>query len=287
MPYQTPQGVSRIALEGNEPPQSSIVAKGDAVGIPAEGQDETVFGPSSIVTFLRNVASDNSRHDITGLSDTDDGRHHVSNVHAPVSKANDELPMYSNNVTFLPRRRNADDLLLSYWEHLHPVFPVLHRPKFEQRYALLWIPENGTPNAGGSSSENEDAIFLATLNLVFAIGCKLSGSIAPAQRKSAAEDFYQRARRLHHPHDLLDLASVPVVQMLLLASIYLQSTKHATRCWNILGLAIRVAQTLGLHLNLSGPKSMSQVEREMRLRIWHTCATLDRCVALTLGFLVR
>ena len=76
--------------------------------------------------------------------------------------------------------------------------------------------------------------------------------------------------------EVLDSTSLSLVQMLCLTGVYLQSTQHANRCWNSVGLAIRVAQSLGLHLNEVGGRKIPQLEREMRRRVWHTCVVLDR-----------
>ena len=47
--------------------------------------------------------------------------------------------------------------------------------------------------------------------------------------------------------------------------------------------AIRMAQSLGLHVDQSFRQSTSQIEQQMRLRIWHTCIHLDRLLSMTFG----
>lgn len=44
-----------------------------------------------------------------------------------------------------------------------------------------------------------------------------------------------------------------------------------------------MAQSIGLHVNHSGRQQMSQVEQQMRRRIWHTCIHLDRLLSMTFG----
>lgn len=58
------------------------------------------------------------------------------------------------------------------------------------------------------------------------------------------------------------------------------------RCWILLGTAIRVAQSLGLHVEDEATRrkpAHSQIEREMRRRTWHSLYVLDRLLALQLG----
>lgn len=47
---------------------------------------------------------------------------------------------------FLPPRTAADKLMECYWDAVHPVSRVVHRPSFTQRYETLWETiENGYP----------------------------------------------------------------------------------------------------------------------------------------------
>jgi len=77
------------------------------------------------------------------------------------------------------------------------------------------------------------------------------------------------------PLGALDIFSIELVQLLLLTTLHLHSTKYANRCWNTLGLAIRVAQGLGLPWDMPSRRE-SQVAREMRRRVWYNCVILDR-----------
>jgi hypothetical protein len=92
--------------------------------------------------------------------------------------------------------------------------------------------------------------------------------------------FYDRSRDTTS-FDVLEADSLISVQILLLRSLYLQSTNNAQKCWNTVGLAIRAAQGLGLHLDESSTGwRQSPLEREMRKRIWHVCVLLDRLVSV-------
>ena len=58
-----------------------------------------------------------------------------------------------------------------------------------------------------------------------------------------------------------------------------------TRCWNTLGLAIRIAQSLGLHVEdakaVVGP--VFSANNEAQRRVWYSLFILDRLLALQLG----
>ena len=44
-----------------------------------------------------------------------------------------------------------------------------------------------------------------------------------------------------------------------------------------------MAQSVGLHVDHNGRQPLSQVEQQMRRRIWHTCIHLDRLLSMTFG----
>ncbi|GIJ86504.1 hypothetical protein Asppvi_005393 [Aspergillus pseudoviridinutans] len=184
------------------------------------------------------------------------------------------------NAFALPTRRMADSFMRCFWDCTHPIFPILHKPTFVISYDSLWVPqsESFSDNVSGKA---EDPIFLSTLNIVFAIGCQFSDLVAPDRRTNLGDQFYQRSRALYDI-DALDSASILTVQMLLLTGLYLQSTKYASRCWHMVGLAIRTAQDIGIHIEHTRP-SKTQLEREMRRRVWHNCIIMDRLLALTFG----
>ncbi|EME77312.1 uncharacterized protein MYCFIDRAFT_60126 [Pseudocercospora fijiensis CIRAD86] len=236
-----------------------------------------MYGPSSTVAFLRHVMPKQGT-----ATPPDSGALDSRSINSePRPRSAAPLPERvlprNDGLAVLPRRRQADNFLLCYWEFIHPLFPVLHKPTFTRKYEALWLDSEMIQRE--HDTEAEEAAFMSTLNLVFAIGCKFSGLVEPAQKQSVAEDFFQKSRQAY-PFDVLDSNSISVVQMLVLTGVYLQSTQHASRCWNSIGLAIRMAQCLGLHVDHNGRHSMSQVELQMRRRIWHTCVSLDRCAIL-------
>lgn len=257
--------------------------RSDGLATISAGHDETMYGPSSTVAFLRHVmpahgsgTSTPTHHDARNAYITPDARGSIHAAPAPdrMVRAND------GGVAVLPMRRSADNFVSCFGEFVFPMFPVIHRPSFLRKYERLWVDNAETPP--DFTTEAEEATFTSTLNLVFALGCKFSSLVDAGQKASVADNFYQRSRQAY-PFDILDSTSVSLVQMLLLTGVYLQSTEYASRCWNVVGLAIRMAMSLGLHVDNSSRKATTQVEREMRRRIWHTCVTLDRLLAMTFG----
>jgi len=240
--------------------------------------DGLIYGGSSTIAFVRSFTHGATELNKPTVRDTPNNNNGHLHTDRPI--AAQPLPIMERcpSSFLLPPRRSANDYVQCFWEYIHPLFPVLHKTSFMEKYAHLWSTEEGRERDGDVSDVNE-IIFASTLNLVFAIGCQFSASV-PAQNKVAlAEDFYQRSRKIF-VYDIFDSTSVSLVQMLLVSGVYLQSTRYASRCWNVVGLAIRTAQSLGLHLDVAKYRRESQLNKEMARRIWHTCLVLDKSVAL-------
>lgn len=132
-----------------------------------------------------------------------------------------------------------------------------------------------------------DRLFYCMLNTVFSLGALFSPKINQKDRASVGHSFYERAKK-PLDIDLLADGNLALVQTLLLMGQYLQSTDMSNSCWNIIGLAVRIAQCIGLHHDpqncdqgCCSAQSTDQVEIEMRRRAWTGCVLLDRLVPIS------
>ncbi|KAM0817626.1 putative Transcription factor domain-containing protein [Seiridium cardinale] len=175
----------------------------------------------------------------------------------------------------LPTRYLADDLLAWYWDFIHPLIPVLHRPGFMVRYDQLWQPRNVSTSSGAA----DDIIFHATLNMVLALGCQRNEQFEPAERANLSYEFYKRSVKIVSV-DTLDESSLSVVQLLMLRGLYLLYSPYADRCWNMTAITIRIAQAIGLESLSYHSSSLDQLTREMRRRVWYSCIVLDRYISI-------
>ncbi|KAB5550759.1 fungal-specific transcription factor domain-containing protein [Coniochaeta sp. 2T2.1] len=201
----------------------------------------------------------------------------------------------------LPPRNEADSLVETYFEWYHSLYPFIHRPAFYRRYLAIWTrqtdiftvrdAEMQQPPSSNYYDSLGDRCFHCLLNLVFALGALFSTRTDERQRESVSRSFFDRAKKLLDL-DLLAQGSIGLVQTLLLMAQYLQSTSMSSSCWNVAGLAIRVAQGIGLHREPKGhdgslhylePSECDQLDTEMRRRTWAGCVILDRVLSLTYG----
>ncbi|KAK3402693.1 fungal-specific transcription factor domain-containing protein [Sordaria brevicollis] len=160
-----------------------------------------------------------------------------------------------------------------------------------RQYQRLWDPADHNPaNCSGlCRKKNSHKAFPALVNAVFAMA-SLFGPHSPEQNSARATAYFNQTQKL----DLLDIiddeVGIELVQLLLLMGFYLQSTEKFSKCWNITGLAIRMAQNMGLQLSVQEAKTRglltsqpTQLECEMRLRVWYGCVLLDREISMSFG----
>ncbi|CAK7214874.1 hypothetical protein SCUCBS95973_002283 [Sporothrix curviconia] len=258
------------------------------------------YGQSSTLSFLRSLQSTVFRGDVGAESNNININNNSStpagvypaqpssrNTHA--STVPPPLPL---KYQFLPPRATADHLVNVYFSHVSDLYTVLHEPSFRRAYEQLWLPED--PASSSHSTLHHDALWLCTMNCVLALACVFSDRLRPEDSKSMAHTLYSQARDLCPLDDDVDrqpgkgstagVAGVARVQALLLMGQYLQSTSEVNRCWNVFGMAIRVAQGMGLHLHENNNSSrVPPLERELRRRCWCGCLVMDTVLAMTFG----
>ncbi|CAG9983791.1 unnamed protein product [Clonostachys byssicola] len=271
------------------------------------------FGPSSTISLLREVRSAMGRRkcghgpSLPGNPDRCSACEHnallVASEPSPPSSAWLNRGYESVNPIFgmsLPPRPAADRFVDLFWTNMHSLYPFLHWPSFHDRYLTLWSPQVNLQAYGATDSLDgpvnvyystiDDGLFHCMLNVVLALGVLHDTGIRQQERDEISETFFKRAKTLLDL-DALESGSVALVQVLLLMGQYLQTRDITTSCWNIVGMAIRVAQGMGLHREpedwdqngSSSYRASDQLEEEMRRRAWAGCALLDRILSLTYG----
>ncbi|KIX08046.1 uncharacterized protein Z518_02701 [Rhinocladiella mackenziei CBS 650.93] len=183
------------------------------------------------------------------------------------------------NEAFLPRKTTANAFVEVYFSTIHIAYPFIWQPAFQKTYESFWR---------SGSLENFRGPWLSLLLTIFAIGA--------CYEKMADQENASSSKRLSHQHQrYFDQAvalsqkydskhTVGHVQALLAQCFYLLATCHTDRCWTTLGMAVRIAQSIGLHVD-EGHRKLPENERssETRRRVWFSLYVLDRLLALQLG----
>lgn len=168
----------------------------------------------------------------------------------------------------LPQRTLADDLLQQYYALVWAIIPMHDWVLFQDAYESVWL---------GNPLPIPERIFHCMLNLAFALGSQFSQAIQPSKRRETGRSFWKKAQSLFDPR-LHDSASHEGVQCLILMGLYLQTTYESHQCWMTVGAAIRMAQSLGLHLPSTTRRDATRREIEIPRRVWYGCVYMDRYV---------
>ncbi|KAG5418667.1 hypothetical protein I9W82_004195 [Candida metapsilosis] len=227
------------------------------------GRDRDYYGSSAAISFMKelsNVIDGPSRSDTTD-DDEVEIRYKMSRFEPSSSMRISRLD--------LPTRAIADVYVKNYFEFAYTLYPFVHIPTFMATYESLW--NNGV---------EVDELFYSIVNIIFAFGCQL----APTSQRleDYSELYFERSQKFLRFH-LMDSGSILLVQALLLTGQFLQASSGSAGCWNIVGLAIRIAQGLGLHSDQNYASTKSLIDREIRKRLWQGCLVMDRIVSMTMG----
>jgi hypothetical protein len=190
----------------------------------------------------------------------------------PLSRhqATDSNIYHVDNV--LPPRKHADQLMDIYWRYIQPLEPFVVEERFIDSYKALF---------DGRSTNTDERIFISSLNAIFALATQIQECMEPRQREGASSAYFHRAWALLRPETILwEPGSLEIVQCLLLLSRYLQCTNNPHQTWMAVGSAVRIAQSLGLHLPDITSTPAPKNERAIRRQLWQCCIFMDRYATL-------
>ncbi|KAF3921508.1 hypothetical protein ABW21_db0209827 [Orbilia brochopaga] len=174
------------------------------------------------------------------------------------------IPPSELSGTGTPPSHVADDLIKAYFTYFHKSYPVLHEPTFLAQYkGVLPRPVDGS--------------WPLILNMIFAIGSWTS-STSP---NDVDIYFYEQARH-HLTADIFESGRLGMVQALTLMANYLQKRNKPNSGHIIMGIAIRMALSLGLHREFPD-WNVSPLQKEIRRRVWWSLFVLDAGACVTLG----
>lgn len=184
----------------------------------------------------------------------------------------------------LPPKEQCDRLLECYTQGYHPMVPLIHVASFRRRYAIFWESWNNLATASPS--------MIGFASLILAI-C-YAGSVAfpravvyTPRTETSSQDLSENLRTL--TVKALRLSHFPRAPTLDSFRAYLicQSTtireEEPLNSIAFVGLALRVANMLGLHRDPSHHPKMDLIEAEERRRCWWHLIHLDVLLAIASG----
>ena len=156
-------------------------------------------------------------------------------------------------------------LVDAYFTHLHVFAPMIQ----EQTFRATFL-----------ANQRRDSPWLALLNMVFALG-SVASSTSDSDRDIV---FYQQARK-HLGLESLGSGHMETLHALtLMGGMYLHYRNRPNLASALLGAAVRIACSLGLHREFSSSSSSeTTVDRELNRRTWWSIQVLDSWGSTTLG----
>lgn len=153
----------------------------------------------------------------------------------------------------------------AYFLNYHSSYPFVHEPTFRAQFNDPALRPHGTA-------------WQILLNTILALGAWSIGD----DNSDLDITFYQEARACLQQASVFETGNLTLVQALLLLSNYAQKRNKPNTGWNYLGLAVRMAMSLGLHKEFPGWK-ISLLQREIRRRLWWGVFIFDSGAAKTFG----
>ncbi|CRG90889.1 Protein STB5 [Talaromyces islandicus] len=170
------------------------------------------------------------------------------------------------SVRLLPSWEEAERLVGSYFEGIGTQYPFLHKIEFMRGMRRIYQSQPVTPEMQNSYHITMATALLTTTNDI-----------------TEATSFYGAARQTLMP--TLQNEDRVSLQALLSLALYSLSTPSGPSIWHVLGTAMRLATSLGLHKarppTTTSTKNM--VEYEMGKRAFWSLYNLDRLISVTLS----
>lgn len=266
-----------------ESPSRSMMQDVPSVSTPSTDGDgsasRSYFGESSTFDFMKRVFTPSTHRHDSPIGRRNDEQTTGASLPPSTPAPNLQERLFSSitdDPLALPIRHYADQWVNQYFADRHPLHPYLHEHSFRLRYKRVWM----AGSFGGEDPTENSMAWLGLLNMLFVFGQgedsrSLSGAIYGRAR------YFKRAQTLVFSA-LLHEATVELVQALLLMGHYLHNDLQLNNCWTVVGLAIRTAQGLGLHLSAED-QGFGLIEREIRKRTWWGCFMLDRLLSAKVG----
>lgn len=178
----------------------------------------------------------------------------------------------------LPSRQ----ILLSYVDtfvtNIWPLFPAFDRADVEADIHRLLEIQEAAPSGFKEKITAKD---LPSLAMIYVIAC--IGIDEKASRVSDESTQYLQACYSLSAH-ITGMPYLKSVQALLLMALALHGQARDGQAWYVVGQAIRLAQSLGLHKRLpASTKGGYRANHDLHRRLWWSCFSLEKLLQLECG----
>ncbi|KAJ6263523.1 hypothetical protein Dda_2087 [Drechslerella dactyloides] len=188
---------------------------------------------------------------------------------------------------YLPLEHQSHALYKAFLNGVHPVIPLLHSPSFNKDYTKFWKLKAHESTDGISFSPTFIPLLFAVLYTgALSISNKEFSRVFP-DKEHTRNDITSHLHRAAMA--TLAVTAFPrgptlssLIAYLLIHTCKIREEEPLTS-YAFVGIAMRAAQSAGLHREPSTFKGLNEVEREVRRRIWWHILYLDVQSAIATG----
>ncbi|KAL3481304.1 hypothetical protein BJX99DRAFT_271242 [Aspergillus californicus] len=170
----------------------------------------------------------------------------------------------------LPDKEFAERGIQAYYEFLHLLYPIMEA-EFLHDWRLFY--------------DDSNAISSPVTYCRFCLVVLVGNIVSPLRSN---RDNWETAQRLHEQTwSLLDrvMASsfMESMQVMLLHTIFLLYCGKTGIAWMTCGMAVHIAQSLGLHQNAAPQLGLNAEQVDLRIKLWSVAYALDAFLSLSEG----
>lgn len=169
-------------------------------------------------------------------------------------------------------------MIEAFFDLYYQVYPIINKKRFMKHYEKYKYAN------GVNFNDSKMISFLILLNTILAIGlwCKFG------ENSKLHTFYYQRVKSYIQQINIFEYSDTHLLDSFVLLSNYVQKTNKPNTCWNYLGMATRIATSLGLHKEVKVDKNQPMnlelfEEIEIRKRQWWGMYFFDVGTTLTFG----
>lgn len=162
-----------------------------------------------------------------------------------------------------------------FFEKYYQVYPIINKKRFFRNYETM-------KHQSEDLDDHKVVSFLVLLNTILAIGvwCMFG------ENSKMHSYFYQKVKDYCLKINLFEYSDTQLLDSFVLLSNYVQKTNKPNTGWNYLGLATRIATSLGLHKEVKIDRTLDTEvfeDLEIRKRQWWGMYFFDVGTTLTFG----
>lgn len=188
-----------------------------------------------------------------------------------------------------PAAHDMDRYIEAFFGRVHPLFPVLDRSAFALEVEQQRQRQEQHPGILREGTTTQSVPFLVMTYATAALGAdELAGVVTDTSTRYLTAAYGLYAHLVATPY-------LDSVRALLLLALALRSQIRDGQAWQVLGQAIRMAHSIGLHRHLSdlpdsspltgpaGAHSRRPEADSLRRRTWWSCYALEKLMQLESG----